>query len=316
MRNRASLLLAGAMILGTAAAAGQTYPTKPIRVVTADPGGSNDFLARLLAQVMSGSLGQQVIVDNRASALVAPIVAKSIPDGYTLLITTGIVWIRPFLQAAQYDPVKDFAPITIAVSSPNVLVVHPSIAVNSVKELIALAKGKPGALNYASGATGSASHLAAELFKSMAGVDIVRVPYKGAGPAVNGIIAGQVQVMFGTAGSVVPHIRSSRLKALAVTSAEPSSMLPELPAISAAGVPGYEAASVIGVFAPAKTPAAIVKRLHHEIVTTLNQPETKARLNNAGMEVVGSSPSQSAAMIAADMARMGNLIKEAGIRVE
>ena len=316
VRHRTALLLAGALVLVASAATGQIYPTKPIRVVTADPGGSNDFLARLLAQGLSPVLGQQVIVDNRASALVAPIVAQATPDGYSLLITTGIVWVRPFLQAAQYDPVKDFAPITIAVSSPNILVVHPSAAVGSVKELIALAKAKPGTLNYGSGATGSASHLAAELFKSLAQVDIVRVPYKGAGPAVNGLIAGQVHVMFATASSVVPHIKSGRLKALGVTSAQPSALLPELAPVSAAGLPGYEAASVIGVFTPAKTPAAIVERLHREIAKTLNQPDARARLNNAGMEVLASSPAQSAAMIAADMTRMEKLIKHAGIRVE
>jgi tripartite-type tricarboxylate transporter receptor subunit TctC len=307
---------AGAMILGADVVSGQDYPNKPIRIITADPGGSNDFLSRVIAQGISEPMGQQVIVDNRASAVVAGMVAKSMPDGYTLLVTTGIVWILPFLQATSYDPVKDLAPITLAVSSPNILVVHPGVAVNSVKELIALAKAKPGELNYGSGATGSTSHLAAELFKAMAGVNIVRIPYKGAGPAVNGLIGGQVQLMIATSGSVAPHIKSGRLKALAVTSVQPSEIFPGLPTVGASGLPGYDAASMIGVFAPAKTPMAIVNRLNLEIVKTVNRPDAKAKLFNAGMEIVGSSPAQSAAAIKADMARMGKVIKDAGIHAE
>jgi len=274
------------------------------------------ILSRILAQGISEPLGQQIIVDNRASAVVAPIVAKSAPDGYTLLITTGVVWILPYLQTTSYDPVKDFIPITLAVSSPNILVVHPSVAVNSVKDLVALAKAKPGTLNYGSGSTGSASHLAAELFKSMAGIDIVRIPYKGAGPAVTALIGGQVQLMLATSSSVAPHVKSGKLKAIAVTSAKPSEMFPALPTVNATGVPGYEAASIIGVFAPAKTPAPIVNRLHQEIVRTLNRPDTKEKLFNGGMEVVGSSPDASVTIIKADMARMGKVIKDAGIKAE
>jgi len=316
MRNREILFVAGMMMLGAGGASGQAYPTRPIRIVTADPGGANDFLSRLIGQGMSESLGQQVIVDNRASALVAPLVAKSTPDGYTLLVATGIVWIVPLLQATQYDPVKDLVPITLAVSLPSILVVHPSVAVASVKELIALAKARPGELNYGSGANGSATHLAAELFKAMAGINVVRVPYKAAGPAVNGLIGGQVQMMVATASSVAPHIKSGRLKALAVTSARPSEMVPDLPTVSASGVPGYEAATLIGVFAPAKTPAAIIGRLHQEIVKALNRPDIKAKLHNGGMEIVGSTPTQSTTMIAADMATMGKVIRDTGIRAE
>ncbi len=318
-----AMISAGMTAVGSAASdqtastgSGQAFPTKAIRIVTAEPGASNDFLSRILAQGISEPLGQQVIVDNRASAVVAGIVAKAAPDGYTLLITTGVVWILPYLQTTSYDPVKDFIPITLAVSSPNILVVHPSVTVNSVKELVALAKAKPGTLNYGSGTTGSASHLAAELFKSMAGIDIVRIPYKGAGPAVTALIGGQVQLMLATSSSVAPHIKSGKLKAVAVTSTKPSEMFPALPTVNASGVPGYEAASIIGVFAPAKTPAPIVSRLHQEIVRTLNRSDTKEKLFNGGMEVVGSSPSQSVATIKADMARMGKVIKEAGIKAE
>ena len=304
------------MLLGAGAATGQDFPNRPIRIVAAEPGGSNDFLARVIAQGILETMGQQAIVDNRASALVAGIVAKSTPDGYTLLVTTGIVWIMPLLQTASYDPVKDLTPITLAVSSPNILAVHPSVPVNTVRELIALAKARPGELNYGSGATGSTSHLGAELFKAMAGVDMVRIPYKGAGPAITGLIGGQVQLMILTSSSAVPHIKSGRLKALAVTSAQPSNMFPGLPTVAASGLPGYEAASVMSVFAPANTPAAIVNRLNQEIVKTLNRPDAKARLVNAGLEIVGSSPAQSAAAIKADMARMGKLIRDAGIRAE
>ncbi len=310
------MVSAGVMISGCSVVSAQDYPSKPIRIVTADPGGSNDFLSRVIAQGIAEPMGQQVIVDNRASALVAGLVAKSMPDGYTLLVTTGIVWILPFLQTTSYDPVHDLAPITLAVSSPNILAVHPGVAVNSVQALIALAKTKPGELNYGSGATGSTSHLGAELFKAMAGVNIVRIPYKGAGPAVNGLIGGQVQMMVASSSSVAPHIKSGRLKALAVTSLQPSEMFPDLPTVSASGLPGFDAASMIGMFAPAKTPTAIVNRLHLEIVKTLNRPDTRAKLFIAGMEILGSSPAQSAATIKADMARMGKVIKDAGIRAE
>ena len=309
-------MVSAGMMIASSAASAQIYPTKPIRIVTAEPGASNDFLSRILAQGISEPLGQQVIVDNRASAVVAGIVSNAVPDGYTLLVTTGVVWILPYLQKTSYDPVKDFIPITLAVSSPNILVVHPSVAVNSVKELVALAKAKPGTLNYGSGTTGSASHLAAELFKSMASIDIVRIPYKGAGPAVTALIGGQVQLMLATSSSVAPHIKSGKLKAVAVTSAKPSEMFPSLPTVTASGLPGYEAASIIGVFTPAKTPAPIVNRLHQEMVRTLNRPNTKEKLFSAGMEVVGSSPSESVATIKADMARMSKVIKDAGIKAE
>ena len=309
-------VLAGMMVLGSHRAFSENYPIKSIRIVTAEPGASNDFLSRIIANGISEPLGQQVIVDNRATALVAGIVAKALPDGYTLLVITGAVWILPLLQTTSYDPVKDLVPITLAVSMPNILVVHPTVAVDSVKDLIALAKAKPGELNYGSGSTGSASHLAAELFKTMAGINIVRIPYKGAGPAVNALIGGQAQLMVATSISVAPHIKSGRLRALAVTSAQPSEMFPGLPTIAASGLPGYDMASMIGVFAPAKTPLTIVKRLHQEIVKTLNRPDTKARLFNAGMELLGSSLAQSTAIIKADMARVGKIIQDAGIRVE
>lgn len=236
------------MVFGPSVVAGQSYPNKPLRLVTAAPGGGSDFASRLIAQGLTPSLGQQVIVDNRGGAngaIAAQTVADALPDGYTLLLYASTVWIVPFLQRVSYDPVRDFAPITLALSSPIILVVHPSVAAHSVKELIDLAKAKPGALNYASSSSGSPNHLAAELFKAMANINIAHIPYKGGGPALRALIGGEVQLMFATAGGAVPHISSGRLRALAVTSAQPSVLFPALPTVAASGLPDYEAATVL-----------------------------------------------------------------------
>ena len=242
--------------------------------------------------------------------------SKAPPDGYTLLIDAASFWIGPLLQETPYDPVKDFAPVTLTDSAPNVLVVNPSLPVKSVKELIALAKARPGELNYGSSSTGSTPHLAAELFNMMAGVKIVRVPFKGSGPAVISLLGGQVQLMFATAGSVAPHVKSGRLRALAVASLQPSALAPGLPTIAASGVPGYEAVAFEGMFAPAKTPVAIIDRLNQEIVRVLNRAEVKERFFNAGVETVGSTPEEFAAAIKSNVAKWGKLIKDAGIRDE
>jgi tripartite-type tricarboxylate transporter receptor subunit TctC len=214
-----------------------------------------------------------------------------------------------------YDPVQDFSPITLAVRSPNLILLHPSLPVKSVKELIALAKARPGALNDASAGAGSSTHIAAELFKAMTGVNIVRVPYKGTGPAVTALISGEVQLMFATAGSAAPHLKSVRLRALAVTSAEPSTLFPGLPAV-AATVPGYEGVSILGIFAPAKTPAAIINFLHQAIVQVLNRADVKEKFFSIGVETVGSSPDEFAAKVKSEMNRLGRVIKDAGIRAE
>jgi tripartite-type tricarboxylate transporter receptor subunit TctC len=315
-----SILLLGMMILGMGAATGQNYPNKPIRIVTTEPAGAADIATRLIAPGLTGSLGQQVIVDNRSGAgSVAAIesVAKGPPDGYTLLLHGSPVWLMPFMRDhVPWDPVRDFSPITLAVTLPNLLVVHPSLPVRSVKELIALAKARPGELNYGSGSTGASNHLAAELFSAMARVSMVRIPYKGGGPAVLGLIGGQVQLMFATAASVSPHVKSGRLRALAVTSAEPSALFPGLPAVAASGLPGYEAGTIYGVFAPANTPALLIERLHQEIARALNRAEVKERLFNSGMEAAGSSPEAFAAVIKSDMAKWGKVIRDAGIRDE
>jgi tripartite-type tricarboxylate transporter receptor subunit TctC len=303
--------------LASGAADAQPYPHKPIRMLTAEVGGSADFSARTLAQVLSVSLAQQVVVDNRPSGVIPPdIVAKAQPDGYTLLLYSNGVWTLPLMQAAPYDALTAFAPVSLTSRSPNFVVVHPSVAAHSIRELVALAKAKPGQLNYGSGAPGAATHLAGELFKSMAGVDIVRIPYKGGGPALSALLGGQVQVMFPTAASVSPHVRTGRLRALAVTSAQPSPLFPDVPTVTASGVPGYVAEQNIGVFAPAKTPAAIVELLYREILGAVRKPEVKERFANAGVEPVGTTPQEFAAVIKADVARMTILIRKSGIRAE
>ncbi len=309
----------GLMFPVAGAVHGQDFPKKPIRIVTAEVGSTNDFVARLIAQGLSAGLGQQMVVENRGGAsgiIAAQTVAQAPPDGYTLLFYTSTLWIGPLLQNVSWDPVRDFSPITLAATSPNILVVHPSLPVKSVEELIVLAKARPGELNYSSSSTGASTHLAAELFKAMAGVNIVRINYKGGGSALNALIAGQVQVMFPSAGLVTPHVKSGRLRALAVTTAQPSALAPGLPTMAASGLPGYESGSIYGIFAPAGILATLINRLNQEIVRALNRTEVKEKFFNVGVEIVGSSPEEFAATIKSDMARMGKLIKDAGIRVE
>jgi tripartite-type tricarboxylate transporter receptor subunit TctC len=308
---------AGAIAVGANAASAQNFPNKPIRLVTAEAGGGADFLARLIAQGLAGSFGQQVIVDNRGAAsgvVAADTVAKAPPDGYTLLLYSGVVWTLPFMRKVPYDPARDFSPITLAAISPNILVVNPAVPANSVTELIALAKDRPGQLSYGSSGIGVTPHLAAELFKAMAGVNIVHVPYKG--QALNELIGGQVQLMFPNAASVAPHLKSGRLRPLAVTSAQPSKLFPDLPTMASSGLPGYESVVMFGTFAPAKTPAALVARLNQEIVQSLNKSDTREKLLAVGVETVGNSQEQFAAAIKTDMARWSKVIKDAGIRAD
>jgi tripartite-type tricarboxylate transporter receptor subunit TctC len=317
LRVVAWMVAVGTMVMGAGVAAGQTYPVRPIRVVTAPAGAGNDFVARLIAQGLSGGLGQQLVVDNRPAGIISELVAKAPADGYTLLAIGSVMWLTPFLQDnVPYDPVKDFAPISLTARSVNILVVHPSVAATSVRELIALAKSKPGQLNYATGATGASNHLAGELFKTMAGVNIVRIPYKGAGPAVNDLVSGQVQMMFPTTAAGLPHVRVGRLRALGVTSLQPSVLAPGLPTVADSGLPGYESVVMYAMFAPARTPAPIVKRLHAELVRLRGSAEATERFFGAGVEVVASSPAELATAMASEMARMGKLIKDARLRTE
>ncbi|MBI4189471.1 MAG: tripartite tricarboxylate transporter substrate binding protein [Betaproteobacteria bacterium] len=309
---------AGLMVLGAGGVFGQDYPNRPIRLVTTSPGGGLDFAARLFAPGLTRGLGQTVIIENRGGG-VTPIetVAKAPPDGYTLLFNSGSTWILPFLQTkAPYDPVRDLAPITLVEIAPSVLVVHPSLPVKSVKELIALAKARPGELNYAAGSIGSSTHLSPELFKAMTGVDIVHIFYKSSGPALIDLIAGHVQVMFASPGGVEPHVKAGRVRALAVTTAAPSELLPGLPTVAASGLPGYESVVSHGMFAPAKTPQAIIQRLHRETVRVIHLPEVKERLLKSGVEPVGNSPEEFGAYIKSDMVKWGKVIKDAGIRAD
>jgi len=305
----------GMAMLAPGVVIGQEYPNKPIRIVTSPSGGGQDFAARLVVQGVSGPLGQPIIVENRPSNLLGEIVAKAAPDGYTLLLAGTSFMIDPLLKKTPYDPVKDFSPISLLVSSPSVLAVHPSLPVKTVKDLIGLAKARPGELNYAMGGTGSSSHLAAELFKSMAGVDIVRITYKGTAAAVTDVIGGQVQMVFATAPSVAPHLKSGRLRGMAVTSARPTALAANLPAV-AATLPGYEAESIQGMFAPAKTADAIIRRLNAEFVRFLRTPEVKERFFAAGSDVVASTPAQLDASVKGEIARLGKVIKDADIRLD
>jgi tripartite-type tricarboxylate transporter receptor subunit TctC len=308
----------GLLIFGCAFVSAQEFPSKAVRIVTYAPGGGTDFASRVIAQGLAINLGWQVIVDNRPGGIIqGEILAKSAPDGYTLLLNGASLWLAPFMQDnVPYDPARDFSAITLAVSAPNILVVHPSLPVKSVRDLIELAKARPGAINYASGSSGTSTHLAGELFKTMAGVNILRIPYKGAGLAINDLIGGHMQLMFPNATSVTPHIKSGRLRAVAVTSARPSALAPGLPTASASGLPGYESGTVYGIFAPARTPPAVISLLNREIVRVLGQAETKEKFLAAGTETVGSSPEEFAATIKSEMSRLGKLIKDAGIRGE
>ena len=306
----------GLIVLGADVVSGQDYPNKPIRTFTSPAGGSSDIAGRIIMQAISSPLGQQMIIENRAGLIAAETVMRAPPDGYTLLFYSSGLWILPLLQSTPYDPVKDFLPITLAVSTPNILVVHPSLPVRTIKELIALAKARPGELNYASGPTGASNHLAAELFKAMADVNMVRVTYRGGGPANIALIGGEVQLMFTTAGSGGAYVKSGRLKALAVTSAQPSALAPGLPTVAASGLPGYESAGTSALFAPAKTSATIINRLNQEVVRALNGVDLREKLFNSGTEVVGNSPEELAAKIKSEMATSGKLIKDAGIRAE
>jgi tripartite-type tricarboxylate transporter receptor subunit TctC len=305
------LVLASA---GTACS--QEYPAKPIRIVAGSPGGGSDLVARMIAQGISGSLGQPLTVENRSGIVQTETAARALPDGHTLLVQSGALWILPLMRETSYDSVRDLAPITLIERSVEVVIVHPSLPVKSVKDLISLARAKPGEINYAASGPGSTSHLAAELFKSMAGARIVHVPYKGSGPALNALIGGEIQMMVASAPSVSPHLKSGRLRALAITSAEPSVLAPGLPTVAASGLPGYAIVGVSGMSAPAKTPAAIIKLLNDVVVRFLRMPETREKFLSAGSEVVGNSPDEFGTYIKSEIVKLGKVIKEAGIRAD
>ena len=310
-------VLSSFLVWAASEVAAQAFPNKPIRILAGVSGGNNDVLSRILSQGISEPLGQPLIVENRPGGYATETVAKAQPDGYTLLSQGQSMWLASYMRENVPWNMTDFTPITIQTQGPNILVVNPAVPVNSVKELIALAKAKPGALNYSLGGAGTAVHLAAELFKAMADVNIVGIPYKGGGPiSINAVIAGECQLSFPTAAGVSSFLKTGKLRALAITSAQPSPLNPGLPTMAASGVPGYESVNMTGIFAPAKTPAAVIRRLNQEIVRVLNKSDVKERIANFGAEVVGNAPEQAAAMIKADMARLGKVIKDAGIREE
>ena len=320
MNSVSSVAIAFCFLLASLIVCAQAYPNKPIRVLAPEAGGGVDFVARVIAREMSLSMGQQVVIDNRGGAggiIAGDTVVKSAPDGYTLLFYGPAIYLLPYLrERVPFDSAKDLAPVSLAVTTPNVMVVHPSLPVTSVRELIALAKAKPGQLNDAGANTGSSAHLTAELFKAMAGVNIVRVPFKGVGPALNALIAGQVHLMFPSAGSITPHVKSGRLRALAVTSAKPSALTPGLPTVAESGVPGYESVAVFGVFAPAQTPPDIIARIQREVARATGNPDVPKRFLAAGVEPVGSTPDEYASTIRRETAKWGKLIRDLGIREE
>ena len=306
---------------GGAGAAHAAYPTKPVRVIVGFPPGSGaDITARVIGAKLGDALGQQVVVDNRpgaASNIAAELAAKAPADGYTLFIGTVANTINATLYPRlPFDFAQDFAPVALTTAAPNVLVVHTSVPAKSVKELIALAKGRPGQLNYASAGTGTAPHLSGELFNAMAGVRMVHIPYKGSPPAVTDLLAGEVALMFSPSSTVLPHVKTGRLRALAVTTAARLPSLPELPTVAESGLKGYETITWFGFVAPAKTPQAIVARLNAEIVKVLALPDVRNQFAIQGIEVIGGTPEQFASYIRDEIAKWARAIKLSGAKAE
>ncbi len=298
------------------------YPDKPIRMLVGfAPGGGTDTTARTIAQPMSEALGQQVVVDNRPGAagnIAADIASKSPPDGYTVLMgTIAALAINPSLyKSLPFDPIRDFEPVTLAVSSTNVLAVHPSVPVKNVRDLIALAKSQSGKLSYGSSGVGGAGHLAGVLFDNMAGTTMVHIPYKGGAPAMIALIGGEVQLVFATAETAVPQIKTGKIRALGVTMAKRTALLPDLPTIAEAGVPGYEANNWYGILLPAKTPRAIVDRLNRDTVKILNSPAIKELLFRQGLDASASTPQEFSTYIKSEMTKWAKVVKTSGAKAE
>ena len=317
-RGSAALLLAAAASLACA----QTYPAKPVRfVIGFSPGGPSDILTRLVGTKLSEGLGQPFVFDNRPGAggnIAGEITAKSPPDGYTILMGNNSILAtnQSLYKNMGFDPVRDLEPVALIAAQPNILVVHPSVPVKSVKELIALARARPNELNYASSGSGAAAHLSAELFKSMTHTQMVHVPYKGAAPALTDVLAGHCQLMFATSLSVQPYIKSGRLRPLAVTTAKRARGNPELPTVAEAGVPGFEANTWHGIVAPARTPQAIVSRLNAEVNKVLHMPNVRDRIEGLGGEILGGTPQEFAAYVKAEIPKWAKVVKDSGARAE
>lgn len=320
-RNVIAAATAGCCAISMQAMAQPNYPNKPVRlIVAAGPGGSGDLLGRALAHKLSELWGQQVVIDNRPGAgtvIGTAIAAKSAPDGYTLFQANAAHTINPALtRELPYDTQRAFTPVTLSAELPNALVVNPSLAARTVKELIALAQTRPGQLNFASSGIGNATHLAAELFRSATNVQIVHVPYKSGGFALTAIIAGEVQFYFATLPSALPHINGGRLRALAVTTVRRSSAAPQLPTMHEAGLPGFEVTSWYGILVPAGTPAVIVAKLNKDIVATLKDPQVRSQIAAQGADPVGNSAAEFNSFISRELVKWAKLIKEANIKAE
>lgn len=318
--SRLALLLMPLVVLGGPAAA-QSYPTKPIRVIVPfAPGGATDIVARLLAPRLSENLGQSVVVENRGgggATIGMQIVAKAPPDGYTLGVATLTFALNPNLFAKlPYNTEKDFMPVTLISQTPFVMSVHPSVPAQSVKGLIALAKAKPGALNYSSSGIGSASQMAIELFKYMTGTDIVHIPYTGGGPALVAVLSGQVSIFTTSIPAGLPHFQAGKLRPLGVTSAKRDPVLPDTPSIAETGLSGYELFEYQGFVVPAGTPRAVIDRLHQGVVQSLAAPDLRERFTTTGTHVVGSNPEEFATYIRTQISKWGKVIQAAGIRLE
>ncbi|HEY6239658.1 MAG TPA: tripartite tricarboxylate transporter substrate binding protein [Burkholderiales bacterium] len=322
MRRVLSALICGLGVGCAASASAQAWPERPVRIIVGfTPGGPSDILARALGQKLGDLWIQQVVIENRPGAggnIAAEIAAKSAPDGTTWLLGNNSILAtnQSLYGKLAYDPVKDFAPVALVAIQPNILVVNPDVPASSVKELIALAKAKPDGLNYASSGSGAAAHLAGELFKTMAGVQIVHVPYKGAQPALTDVIAGRAQLMFATSASVIPYLKAGRLRALAITTARRSATLPELPTLSEAGVPGFEATTWHGVVVPAATPAPLIARLNADIVKVLGMRDLRERLESLGAELAPGTPQDFADYIAREIPKWTKVVKDSGARAE
>jgi tripartite-type tricarboxylate transporter receptor subunit TctC len=310
-----SLLVSGTVI-------GQDYPARPIRIVVPFSAGAGvtDIMARLVGQHLSANLGQQIVIDNRPGGGGIPgteIVSRTTPDGYTFLMTNVALAVNPYLYSKlPYDAVKDFIPVTQVNSAPLMLVVHPSVAAKTVQELVAYARSNPGKLNYGSGGVGSTPHLAGELFKSIAGIEALHVPYKGGAPALSDLVGGQLSFMIENVPGTMPFVKAGKLRALAITSAKRSALEPALPTMAESGVPGYEVIGWNGLVAVKGTSPAIVKKLYTEVARVLRAPEVTQRLKALGAEAVGNTPEEFGAFIKAEMARWGKIIKEKGIRAQ
>ncbi len=303
------------------AQAAETYPSKPIRLVVGfAPGGANDLVARAVATRLGPRLGQQVVVENRGGAggnIATEVVARAAPDGYTMLLASvaSFAMSPALLGKVPFDPINDFAPVTLAALVTSLLSVHPSLPAQSVKQFVALTKKVPGRINYATPGAGSIAHLSAELFWNKAGVKLNHVPYKGGGPAVADVIAGHVEVMFSLISTQTPHVRSGRLRALAVSSAKRSTALPDVPTIAESGYPGFEASGWLGLVFPAKTPKAVVDRVHKEAVAVINSKEVQTQLADLGLDAEANDPVQFIALIKSDHARWDKLVRAAGLRM-